>query len=144
MFPIYVQVKNRADAFPPEELKKAISSIHQTNEEGGQFDTYFSVFFQVGAGGMGGEITKVQCHEVEHNGQLCQTLVIPSIDALTRDSSVFSHQAKQQLKSTAHMQVLYESKKVTVQELKLNVPLYHSFFETMLTKWSLAPTKTKK
>ena len=112
MLPIYVQVKNRIDAFPPEELKKAIK--------------------------------KVQCHEIERNGKLRQTLVIPSIDALTGDPLVLSHPAKQQLKSTAHMQVLYESKEATIKELELDVLSYYSFFETLLTKWSLAPPKTNK
>ena len=131
-------MKNWASAFGESHIEQAMTSIVKANELGPKFDQYFSVIFQVGKGGMGAMPKTAFMRSVMEKDCSRPFLMIPSIKSLTSDSEVFSEAAKEQLRKTAQMDRMLDSKNVIKERIgSAKSPFCAKFYEQTRSEWSL-------
>ena len=128
----------RCHAISDNLIGKAMASIVEANELGPKFDQYFSVIFQVGKGGMGLKRENVFMLPKDTEGGSRPFLMIPSIKSLTGDAEVFSEAAKEQLRKTAQMNRVLDSKKVIKERIgSAKSPFCAKLYEQTCGEWSL-------
>ena len=74
----------------------------------------------------------------ETDGGSRHFLMIPSIKSLTSDSEVFSEAAKEQLRKTAQMDSMLESKRVMEEMVEFTGSTYLNLYAQTYSSWSLS------
>ena len=115
-----------------------MASIIEANELGPKFDQYFSVIVQVGKGGMGLRHKNVFMLPKETEDDSRHFLMIPSIKSLTSDLEVFSEAAKEQLRKTAQIDFMLESKSAREEMVGFTGSAYRNLYAQTYSMWSLS------
>ena len=144
MFPIYIQVKNWAKAFGDKLITRTMASIRNAGKHGPKFDQYFSVIFQVGKCGMRPKEGKAFMRSASEGESIRHCLMIPSVHSLTRDSKVFPKAAKEQLRKTAQIDRMRDSKTAMDAELNLADSPSYKFYQEAYGSWSLNSSTSDK
>ena len=104
----------------------------------GKADPFCKIKRSVGTGGMGCDHENVFTLSRKVEGDSSLFLMIPSIKSLRSDAEVFSDAAKEQLRKTAQMDRMLDSKKAIEKHIGIiDSPYCVKFYEQSYSEWYL-------